>query len=56
MKEIINKHSYILSIISSFKEIFNTLSPIIGFRKKNKLKITYRNKNNKKQPKISHTY
>ena len=43
IKEIINKHRHILSIDSSFKEIF-------------KLKTTYRNTHNKKQPKISPTY
>ena len=33
VKEIINKHWQILSIDSSFKEIFNNLQPIIAFHK-----------------------
>ena len=37
-------------------EIFNDLQPMIAFRKKHKLKTTHRNKHNKKQPKIFHTY
>ena len=46
------KHSL---IHSSFKEVFNSTQLMIAFHK-NKLKTTYRNKHNKKQPKISHNY
>ena len=55
IKEIINKHSHILNIDSTFKKIFNSLKLMIAFSK-NKLKTIYRNKHNKKQPKIYHTY
>ena len=38
IKEIINKHWHILSIDSTFKEIFNNLQPMIAFRKNTSLK------------------
>ena len=38
IKEIINKHLQILSIDSSFKEIFNNLQPMIAFHKITSLK------------------
>ena len=38
IKKIINKHWHILSIDSSFKEIFNNLQPMIAFRKNSSLK------------------
>ena len=38
IKEIINKHWHILSIDSTFKEIFYNLQPIIAFRKNTSLK------------------
>ena len=38
IKEIINKHWHILSIDSTFKEIFNNLQPMIDFRKNASLK------------------
>ena len=56
IKEITNKHWHILSIDSSFKEILNNLLPMIAFRKNTSVKQTNRNKHNKNQPKISHTY
>ena len=37
IKEIINKHWHILSIDSTFKEIFNNLQPMIAFRKNTSL-------------------
>ena len=37
-KEIRNKHQHMLSVSSSFKEIFNNIQPMIAFRKKTSLK------------------
>ena len=37
-KEIRNKHQHMLSVNSSFKEIFNNIQPMIAFRKKTSLK------------------
>ena len=45
-----------MSIDITFKEILNNVQPMIAFPKKYKHKTTYRNKHNKKQPKISHTF
>ena len=39
IKEIISKHWHILSIDSSFKEIFNSLQTMIAFRKNTSLKL-----------------
>ena len=38
IKQITNKHWHILSIDSSFKEIFNNLQPMIAYRKNTNLK------------------
>ena len=43
IKEIINKHWYILNIDSSFKEIFNSAQVVIAFRKTTSLKKLLRN-------------
>ena len=56
IKEIINKHWYILNIESSFKELCNISQLMIAFCKIDKLKTTYRKKHNTKEPKIFHTY
>ena len=48
-KEIINKHWHILSINSTFKEIFTNL---YSFPQIRKLKTTYRNKHNNSHTKI----
>ena len=45
-----------LSVNSSFKEIFNNIQPMIAFRKKTSLKQLVEKKQNKKQPRIFHTY
>ena len=55
-KEIINRHQHMLSVNSSFKEIFNNIQPMIAFRKKTSLKQLVEKKQNKKQPRIFHTY
>ena len=55
IKEIINKHWHILSIDSSFKEVFNNLRPMIVFRKNASLKqLTRRSKMRTKQKPYLH--
>ena len=51
IQEIINKHRHILSINSSFKEIFNNLQPMTAFRKN-----TTKNVLHKQQPQVNVTH
>ena len=56
-KEIINKHQHMLSVNSSFKEIFNNIQPMIAFRKKTSLKQLVEKKKKKKATKdFSHLH